>query len=217
MKDVRGWAFPDADEFMTTELQPDGSYQAAHLHLALERVTDWSVAIDGGAHIGTWTKLMAARFARVIAVEPSADTFECLATNAARQHWAHVDLRHVALGASAGRGDMVLDGRGAKMKNTGARHIGPGSSVAVEAIDSWNLPTLGFLKLDIEGSEVFALMGARATLLRCKPIVLFENKFLWNQYKLPRDAPQQFLKRLHYRHLIGAGCDEIWGPDGTER
>lgn len=212
MKDVRGWAFPDVDEFMTTELQPDGSYQAAHLALALDRVTDWSLAIDGGAHVGTWTKLMAARFERVIAVEPSADTFECLTTNAARQQWPHVELRNIALGAAAGRADMVLDGRGAKMKNTGARHIGPGKTIAVEAIDTWNLPTLGFLKLDIEGSEVFALMGARATLLRCRPIVLFENKFLWNQYKLPRNAPQQFLERLQYRHLVGAGCDEIWGP-----
>jgi FkbM family methyltransferase len=212
LKTVHGWAFPAADEFMSQELQPDGTYQASHLHAALQYVTDWTCAADMGAHAGTWSRILSGRFDKVIAAEPSADTFAALEVNMQTFGCTNVELRPVAVGAAAGRVDMVLDGRGATLKNTGSRHVGPGDSVVVEAIDAWQLPTLGFLKLDIEGSEVFALMGARATLLRCRPIVLFENKYLWKQYKLPRDAPQQFLKRLHYRHLVNAGCDEIWGP-----
>lgn len=212
MKDVHGWAFPDADDFMARELQADGSYQAAHLAQALTYVTDWSLAIDGGAHVGTWSHVLRTRFDQVIAVEPSADTFEALITNQGRHGWANVTCRHLALGAGRGTVSMVLDGRGAELRNTGSRHVGPGTEVRVEAIDAWAVPSLGFLKLDVEGSEVFALMGARATVLRCRPIVLFEDKNLWRQYQLPRQAPHQFLTTLKYRPLGRIGCDEIWGP-----
>lgn len=215
MKQIHGWAFPDVDEFMAGEMHADGTYQATHLTRALAHVTDWSLAIDGGAHVGTWTKLLSARFDRVIAVEPSADTFEALAWNQATQQWPHVDLRHLALAAGSGKVTMVLDGRGAQLKNTGSRHVGPGNTVRCESIDSWQLAALGFLKLDVEGSEVAALLGARNTLLRCHPIVLFEDKGLWRQYGLLRDAPQTFLTSVGYARLERAGCDEIWGPMPT--
>ena len=212
MKYVHGWAFPDVDDFMSQELSPDGSYQATHLVAALAHVTDWSLAIDGGAHVGTWARAMSGRFDRIIAVEPSADTYEALTTNLHAFDCGNVETRLIALGAAPGWVSMVLDGRGAQLKNTGSRHIGPGADVRCESIDTWGLSSLGFLKLDVEGSEVFALMGARATLLRCRPIVLFEDKALWRQYQLARDAPQQFLTKIGYRKLERAGCDEIWGP-----
>ncbi len=116
MKHVHGWAFPDADEFMAKELHEDGGYQSSHLRMALAHVTEWSLAIDGGAHAGTWTKPMAELFATVIAVEPSPDTYEALSENMRRFGVTNVDLRNVALGATAGSVSMVLDGRGADLK-----------------------------------------------------------------------------------------------------
>jgi FkbM family methyltransferase len=211
MKSVHGWAFPDADEFMAQELHEDGGYQASHLRMALAHVTEWSLAIDGGAHAGTWTKPMAERFASVIAVEPSPDTYEALAENMRRFGIANVDLRNVAIGASAGTVSMVLDGRGADLKNTGARYIGDGGTIPRVTIDSWDLSTLGFLKLDIEGSEVDALAGASETLKRCRPIVLFENKGFWRRFGYEKDAPQVLWTSLGYRFLEKAGCDQIWG------
>lgn len=212
---VNGWHFPDADTFMAASLRLNGThdkwlYQLSHLEAALPYVTDFSCAIDGGAHVGTWSKVMAERFARVIACEPSPDTFACLDRNLAE---TTVERRHVALGAVAGSVDMTILPEQAARGNTGARYVQPGGPVPMETIDSWRLPTLGFLKLDIEGSEYAALCGATKTLRRCRPIVLFENKFLWTRhFGIPKDAVARHLKGLGYQFLERISRDEIWGP-----
>lgn len=214
MRIQHGIAFAAADEFMPTQIQPDGSYQRANLEKALEFVSDFSCAIDGGAHVGLWARLMAQRFTRVIAVEPSADTREALLANMAAFACANVEVRAVALGAAAGLVAMALDEKGAAMKNLGARFVQmqPGADVPLVTVDSWQLPTLGFLKLDVEGSEVAALQGARATLQRCRPVVLFENKFLWRRFGYEREAPQKFLRSLGYHCAAAVSKDEIWVP-----
>jgi FkbM family methyltransferase len=212
MKYQFGWAFPDCDDFMIHELKADGGYQADHLRAALAHVTNWDLAIDGGAHVGTWSRLLAARFTRVIACEPSADTFEALVENMRANDCPNVTCRPIALGESAGRVSMVLDGRGAALHNTGARWAGAGEAVPRECIDDWALPSLGFLKLDVEGSEPMILRGAAQTLRRCRPIVLFEDKYLWKRFGLPRDAPRVILRELGYQPIVRAGIDEIWGP-----
>lgn len=217
MKLAKGWAFPDADEFMVSELKADGTYQSANLQAALRFVRDHSLAVDGGAHVGTWSRLMSPVFDRVIAVEPCADTFEALTANMAVFHCANVEPRRTALGDRTREVSMVLDGRGAAMRNTGARHVDravrPGlERVACQALDDWALPSLGFLKLDIEGSEVEALLGARRTIDRCRPIILFENKGLWERFGYKRNWPQTWLTGLRYRLLHTESCDQIWGP-----
>jgi FkbM family methyltransferase len=197
---------------MSGELKADGSYQGSHLETALSFVTDFTIAIDGGAHVGTWARPLAAKFGRVIAAEPSADTHEALTVNMAAFNCWNVEIHRMAFGASAGYVSMVLDGRAADLKNTGARYAAAGDDVKKVTIDSLELPTLGFLKLDVEGSEVFALQGAKETLKRCKPIVLFEDKYLWKRYGLPREAPQDVLRSVGYRELAKVSMDRIWGP-----
>lgn len=198
---------------MADELKDDGSYQRSHLTIALQYVTDWSMGVDCGAHVGTWSKLMSPLFGRVIAVEPSADTFEALAANMTTFGCENVELKNVAVGERPGRVSMVLEGRGLALKNTGARHVGAGSDVAVETIDSWQLPSLGFLKMDIEGSELMALKGAEQTLKRCRPIVLYEAKNLWTvHFRQPKQAVQEFLTGVGYHEIAKASMDSIWGP-----
>lgn len=212
MKYDRGWAYPDVDDFMHHEMKDDGTYQASHLAIALKYVTDWSCALDGGGHVGTWARPMAAKFARVIAAEPSPDTFEALEVNMIAFGCANVELMNVALGAVPGSVTMQLDGRAAELKNTGGRYVAEAEKgIPRITIDSLNLSSLGFLKLDVEGSEPLALLGARATLKRCRPIVLFENKGLWRRFGLAPDAPQQILTKAGYQQLEKAGCDLIWG------
>lgn len=214
MKTVHGWAFPDADEFMATEMKPDGSYQAGHLRIALSYVTEWSVAIDGGAHVGTWSRLLSQRFARVIAVEPSADTREALLVNLAAFGCRNVEVRGVALGDTAGRVHMTLDAgsRAERMKNTGARHVVDGGDVPMERIDDWHLESLGLLKLDVEGSEPRAIRGALNTLQRCRPIVIYEEKGFGRRYGDTPGAAARALESIGYRLLTTVKMDHVWGP-----
>lgn len=211
--EASGLAFPDLDDFMVRECEDDGGYQRTHLEAALRYVTAFTCAIDGGAHVGTWSLLLARQFARVIAIEPSADTFECLQRNLALRGCGNVEARQIALGAAVGVAGMALDPANAARKNTGARRLANGTSVRVETIDSWQLETVGFLKLDIEGSEPFALEGAVETLKRCRPIVLFENKRLWSRYYgRPKDAVERILTACRYRHCATVVHDAIWSP-----
>ena len=211
MKTVNGWAFPDADEFMVSELH-GGRYQIEHLAAALSYVKGTALAIDGGAHVGTWSRVMARTFDRVIAVEPSPDTYEALAANLAAFGCANVEPRQVALGAAPGRVLMALDAENEARKNTGARHVEPGGTIPLETIDGWQLPALDFLKLDVEGSEAAALLGARETLLRHRPIVLYEEKGLARRHRISPAGPEAFLRSIRYRLLQVVGCDRIWGP-----
>lgn len=212
MKQHGDWLFPDADDFMWRELQKDGSYQRSHLDAAMTYVTDRRCAIDGGAHVGQFAKPMAALFDRVIAVEPAADSAACLSANLARFGVINVDIKPVALGAHVGSATLELDAKQSARKNTGGRYVVSGGSIPVERIDDWNLAHLDLLKLDVEGSEPFALEGAAETLKRCQPIVLFESKEFWSRYGLPADAPQQLLESLGYMLRESVGRDEIWGP-----
>lgn len=207
-----GLVFPDADTFMFGETNADGEYQRSHLDRALAYVTDWSCAIDGGAHVGSWTLPMAQRFARVIACEPSPDTFACLLENIRAAQ--NIDARSIALGSAPGSMRLTLDDLNAKRGNLGARHlVRANGSIPVQTIDSWNVPSCGFIKLDIEGSEPAALRGAKDTIRRCRPIVLFEDKALWKRYfSEPSDAVAKLLTSYGYRHLERVSCDEIWGP-----
>lgn len=212
MKTIHGWAYPDVDDFMWREMKADGSYQAGHLRMAMNYVTNFSLAIDGGAHVGTWSKLLSPAFDTVIAIEPSPDTCEALVANMAAFNCHNVDIRPIAIGAAVGRVSMALEGRAALASNTGGRFVRAGGEIPVERIDDWNLPTCGFIKLDIEGSEPLALEGAREMITRCKPIILFENKGFCRRYGLRPDAAQELLTGLGYRELAVVKCDRIWGP-----
>jgi len=211
MKLHAGIAFPDADQFMVKEMKGDQTYQAEHLRDALRFVTEFGCAVDGGAHVGLWSRLMAHSFEKVIAFEPSPDTFECLRHN--MQGLDRVQCEPYALGAAPGMVAMTLDAKNALRANTGARHVTAGGEIQVRTIDSFALDRVGFIKLDIEGSEPMALQGAADTIARCQPIILFENKSLWSRhFNLPADAVVRILTRYGYRHLSTVSHDEIWGP-----
>jgi FkbM family methyltransferase len=213
MKLAAGIAFPDVDRFMVSELAPAGTYQLANLDAAMRHVKHFGRAIDGGAHVGTWSLIMAGRFAEVVAFEPSPDTFECLQFNVAQRALANVRCVQAALGAAPGFVSMALDKDNEARANTGARFTRPGGTIPVVTIDSLKLADVGFIKLDIEGSEPAALEGAQVTLGKYKPIVLFENKRLWTRHHgKPKDAVVRILQRHRYKLLQQVACDQIWGP-----
>ncbi len=206
-----GWAFPDSDEHMWREMKPDGSYQRSHFEKAMEFVTDFSCAIDGGAHVGLWSALMAKRFKRVFAVEPALDTYECLLLNMA--HLDNVRVKNVALShVKYMNAALTFDAKQAERGNTGGRYLDPDvdGTIVCEPIDSWKLESLGFLKLDVEGFEPHAISGATDTIGRCRPVIIWEDKFFHTRYGLPKHETRKRLASLGYEHKARVGHDEIW-------
>ena len=146
-----------------------------------------AVVLDVGAHAGQFAKLFAAMApqGRVFAFEPSAYARSVLAPALAVGGRGRVEI--VPAGLSDTAGDRVLHTpikrRGGL--GFGVAHLGapaaPGmidQTVALTTLDAFalerRLERLDFIKIDIEGWELRALVGGRETLTRFRPALYLE-------------------------------------------
>lgn len=152
-----------------------GTYQIKKLRRALEFVKGFRVAIDVGAHVGLWSMRMAERFQAVHAFEPVEDFRECFRLNVPkRSDGGVVELYPFALGDDVGVVNMqreIWDSGGTHVQKTGA-----GPSAFLRRLDDFNIQDVDFVKIDCEGYEAEVIKGGRATLQRCRPVVIVEQK-----------------------------------------
>ena len=88
----------------------------------------------------------------------------------------------------------------------------PISGVPMRTLDSFGLQNVDYIKLDVEGFELFVLEGARETLLRCRPVVTVEQKAHGTRYfNVERHASVDFLKSLGAEELQRVLDDWIIG------
>lgn len=204
MKQFGGWHFPDGETHLIDWLKKAGveaegrqAYQWKKMQAALAYVQHWRTAIDIGAHIGLWSFYLAKRFETVVAFEPMAAHRECFKRNVPSDN---VMLVPTAVGEHAGNVAMKTFG-----VSTGDTHVDPDKRGDVEMVTLDTMPLLDgeqidFIKLDCEGYELFALRGAEKLLLRCKPVVIVEQKpGRAEKYGLPRTGAVDYLKGLGYQ------------------
>lgn len=210
MKYKHGLAFPDADEYLFERLPEGGVWQDDALQAGLKHCKNFRTAIDGGAHIGTWSLELSQRFAQVIAFEPSIDTYEALQTNVRKYN--HIETHQKALGAFHGYVRIEWDKKDKARKHTGARYVQPGGAILQIELDEMNLSNVDFMKLDLEGAETNALIGAEATLRRCKPVIVFEDKgFNARRFHHSQEATREFLRTLGAVEFEKCGINRVWG------
>lgn len=184
------------------------------LHAALNYVKKFDCALDGGAHVGTWTAELCKKFAAVYAVEPNFRTYLCLMANARRRGFAKECFPvHVALGAEGAMETMVSSDKhslSAFIKKNGHTNITP-----VTTIDSLKIEP-GFIKLDIEGMEVLAIRGAKKTIERSRPVLLIENKpFNMARHNTEFGEIHTYLTGLAYKLVVTEmmGVDVLYVPE----
>lgn len=175
--------------------------------LASDFITDWSIAIDGGAHLGGWTDILADHFKTVHAFEPARDTFAKLQANMAGRE--NVRLYNMALMqkrqlVAMQRRDKALTGR---MIKPG------GGDILACPIDDLDLQSCGFIKLDVEGCEFFALKGARRTLKRCRPFVMVEMDGRGERLDINDSMVADWLESMGYREVMRFGVDRGFAPE----
>ena len=155
-----------------------------------------SLALDVGAHRGVVTKALLQYFDAVVAIEPSelADQIE----------GAYVVRACVA--DKPGRTGMA-DGK----YNTGQRHMADGDEYDVITIDSLELAP-DFIKLDVEGMEYFALLGAEQTIRTHKPVIMLEENGLNRRYGVADGEPGRLLESWGAARVmvLRNGQDEDW-------
>jgi FkbM family methyltransferase len=158
-----------------------GTYEPGLLRLLEHELRAGDTVVDVGAHVGVHALTMARRLrelgagGRVIAFEPTPDSAAAARAAAGRNGLA-VEVVRSGLGEADGEIELRGDPR-YPTHDAGVRsQFGEGEVVArapVTTLDAWaegaRLDRLDVVKVDIEGAEILALRGMRATLRRLKP------------------------------------------------
>lgn len=179
--------------------------ESKHLVELLETdlIINRTVAIDGGAHVGVWTRILANHFNQVHAFEPHPKGFDYLKQNC--DHIGNAFLYNNALMDKECGIDVYAPGR-TTLTATQVRYNAK-SEITAMAIDSLQLPELGFLKLDVEGAELKALMGAEQTIKRCRPFILVELNNLGGRFGVKDRDVRAWLAQRGYAEVWARGCD----------
>jgi FkbM family methyltransferase len=177
--------FGDDDDEYVRSLT--GHAHEAALECASALLSDDAVILDVGANVGVLAigfALVAPR-GRVVAIEPSPRAYPYLVRNVEAAGVSHVEPVQAAASDVHGTLEFFDNGwfsAGSFVKTkpvSSAPDIhGASIEVAAEPIDAivarLGLESVDFVKLDVEGHELRALQGARATLRKFEPTAVVE-------------------------------------------
>ncbi len=180
MYQAHGWWFADQDthfaHMIDKNIKKGGppTYQEPVRKKSFQFVQKFDCALDIGANVGLWSKDLAQRFARVIAIEPVEDFTQCLEKNVSSNN---VEVWPIALGTEDTTIDMIIT-----EGNTGHSHINKDTigtgTVNMKKLDSlgYNFDCIDYIKIDCEGYELQILQGGVETIQHHKPIIVVEQK-----------------------------------------
>jgi FkbM family methyltransferase len=177
-----------------------GTYEPAMTAALADAVSPGDVCYDVGGHVGYYTLVMARRAGpggEVHVFEPYAPNAarirEHLVRNADANARAPTHLHECALGGVDGRQQLVapghalhesplahLAGSEGVLKAGWHRHFASRreQTATVWRLDSWRASTgarpPAFIKIDVEGSELDVLRGARETLVAAHPLLIVD-------------------------------------------
>ena len=222
----------------------NGHYWDENTLLKLKQFIDPNKNIlEFGGHCGTSTLVYASFLNpdnRVYVLEPQKNLYSLLKLNV-EQNSLQDKIIHFNKGVFCFTGpgnmhDTDLDGsKGASVEkrykeesnqpcNFGGIALGTdGEKIEMTTIDDLNIPNLGFIHSDAQGSEPYIFWAARNTIRKHKPVIMYENykefssylvKQVKNSYPMYEEASKfdikEFcVKQLGYRHVIPLGSENI--------
>lgn len=174
--------FNPHDVYVGRSLDLYGEYSEAEASFLRFLVRPGDIVVEAGSNIGSLTVVLARAAGPegwVVAFEPQRITFQMLCANAMLGGLSNIDARPSAAGARPGTITVPqLDPtRPNNFGGLSLRTQAPmdGLTVAVETIDSLDLPRCRLIKADVEGMEADVLDGARDTIARHRPMLYLEN------------------------------------------
>jgi FkbM family methyltransferase len=178
---------PRPDEHVLTVMKETESFYETDvleiLRDKLHRRAKRGIGIDVGAFIGTHTVFLAAMcdVDGVVAFEPDPDNHRCLVLNVASNvSERHVECRNKAVGQSHAKGVIA---RRSESNSGMNRIVTAGADDAAERIEVVSLDDefstrrhddVALIKIDVEGSELAVVRGAKAILEQSRPLLCIE-------------------------------------------
>ena len=172
------------------------NYQQRQWSAGVEHTQGRGVAVDVGAHVGSFTVRYADIFDTVIAIEPI--NTEYLRENT--QHLNNVVVQPVGVSNSR----TTLYAHNPAPDNSGAWELRPEPNdrpVSVVTLDDLDLTQCDLIKVDCQGHELAIVQGATQTIQQHRPTLQLEK---------PNTELQDLLHSMDYRLIEKAGKDWIW-------
>lgn len=147
-----------------------------------------SIIVDGGCNAGFFSipvaHLTQGRDIKIIAFEPQRQLFQAVGGSLALNGYDHVYLHNVGLGSDPGIAQLPKIDYSV-VQDFGTVQLSDETTVEedgwmndrvvdITSIDAMDLPRLDFFKLDVEGYEVPALIGALNTIKTHRPWIWVE-------------------------------------------
>lgn len=187
-----------------------GYYEKAIIDLFKRILKKGFYAFDVGANIGCHTLILSSLVGengKVIAIEPHPKIFERLIKNLSINRITNVKALQCALSDISG--NSILYSVAERNPNKGISSLGflPGNQNKIqvqcktldEIMVEENISKLDIIKIDVEGYEYNVLIGAKNTIKKFRPYILFEyDEIIWNRVSNDFNSVKIFFLELNY-------------------
>lgn len=178
----------------------------------LQYLSDTRTVIQAGGNIGIFPIGLSQIFNKVITLEPVTELFYYLEQNTEK----HSNIVSLNAGLSdkriAASVHWQLEG------NCGAVRLKEDESgkCSLLTIDSLQEPNIDLIWLDIEGFEQKALLGAKETINRDRPVLILENNGLIHDFPSDLNGSQEFrdwvCREFNYKYVARMMRDDVYLP-----
>jgi FkbM family methyltransferase len=177
------------DEYVGRSLHNYGEFSGEECEIINSLAT--GTCLDIGANIGVMSQMLTYYGKECVAFEPQPEIFKLLELNFEGLKF------NVALGSESGTAKMPRLRYGTKC-NYGGISLNTRSElgsydVPVMTLDSLQIASVGFIKIDVEGWEQEVLKGASETISQYKPVMYIEDDRLEKRASL-----RQYINYLGY-------------------
>jgi FkbM family methyltransferase len=168
--------------------------------------------LDIGANYGQMTVLFSKAVqkkgnGKVFSFEAEPFVGEILKSNVYKNNCNNVELVLNAVHHTSGLELIFPEPDLKKFESYGSYGIAPnangGRKVATVAIDEMDIKEeICFIKVDIQGSDLFALQGAKKTILKNKPAIIFEyEEQFQEEFKTSFQDYVEFVESINYKFV----------------
>ena len=161
----------------------------------LSFVEDRRVCVQAGGACGLWPLALSGFFETVYTFEPHIPNFRALTHNCIETE--NVIAMNAALGDHNGTVGLKWDD--GCDQNLGAQYIKKNGIIPMLTVDSLSLDSLDLIYLDVEGFEWSVIMGAEESILKHRPVVVYENREHCERFGHTKKMIMDFFKSNGYR------------------
>lgn len=175
-----------------------GTFERAKQRVFAQTIQQGDVVYDIGANVGFYTLLAAMTAHSVFSFEPLPRNLAYLRKHIELNSCRNVQVLDVAVSDRNGKGYFQ------EHESNAMGHLSEQGTLEVGmiALDDLDLPPPSVIKMDIEGGELSALLGARATIAHYRPKIF-----------LATHGQEVHAKCLEFLAILGYRVETLGSPD----